>query len=83
GEQTVAIVKGGLRIVDGARTDDYKEAAPGISGLDDGCAFLAAGLDSGFGRGGLRDFVLEKVRRGEGVVAADWHNFSMISAIQE
>jgi hypothetical protein len=72
-----------LGIVDGAGTDDYKEAALGVSGLDDGCAFLAAGLDSGFGRGGLRDFVLEKVRRGEGVVAADWQNVSVPSGILE
>jgi hypothetical protein len=57
--------------VNRAGTDDDEQTTLGVGVVDDGDAFFAAGEDGAFGLGGLGDFVLEEVRWGEGVVAAD------------
>ena len=58
--------------MDGAGPDYDEEAVGGVGVLDDRGGGVAGGEDGVFGGRGLRDFVLEEVRRREGVVAADW-----------
>lgn len=72
GEQAVAVVEGGDRVVDGARADDDEEAVQGVIVLDYVDGFVTRFQHGLFGGGGLEDFVLQEVRRCERVIAADW-----------
>lgn len=70
GEKFAGIGEGSGGVVDGAGTDDDKEAVVWISILHYVGDGVAGVDDGGFGFGGLEDFMLEEVGWGEGIHAA-------------
>ena len=54
--------------MDGTGSDNNEEAVEGITSMEDGSRFLAAGNDGVLRLGGLGDFMLEEVWRREGIV---------------
>ena len=70
-EQAVAVLKGGLGVVDGAGADDDHQTALGIAAVDDVGGFVACLNSRLLGTGRLGDLVLEQIGRGQRVVAAD------------
>src|SRR5690606_29544836 len=67
-QQTVAVLEGGIRIMDRARSDNNQETV--VIALDYGDCFPSA-LEHCLPRiFGLRNLMLQKVRRGEWVVSA-------------
>lgn len=70
-DEAIAVVKGGIRIVDGAGTYNDEKTAVGVGVLHDMGTFVAAFEDCLFRGLGLGNLVLEEVGGCERVVAAN------------
>lgn len=69
--QTIAVLERGLGVVNRARANDDEQPALGVFALDNGDSFIA-GLDDSLSRlCRLWDLALQKVGRGEGIVASN------------
>lgn len=70
-KELVAILKSGGGVVDRAGADDDEEASVFICACDNCDGFIAPLENSRFGFCGLGNFVLQKIRRGQRVIASN------------